>query len=191
MGVRDLFDIKEHFQRLAKGEPGSFKIIFESYRKRVFGVALKALKSESDAEEVVQDVFLAVWQARENLFHVNDPEGYLFTITYNTIYAHLRKISRDRQLLNTLINYFPGKQNTTRDLVDAHEVDRLINRAIDQLPAQQRTVYELNRREGLSYDEIADRLNLSRNTVRNHLAEAMKRIRSFLIRTTAMLIIFF
>jgi RNA polymerase sigma-70 factor (ECF subfamily) len=67
MLVYDLYDMREYFQRLARGDASAFETIFELYKKRVFGVALKMLKSETDAEEVVQDVFLSIWLAKRNL----------------------------------------------------------------------------------------------------------------------------
>lgn len=188
MPDHNLYNIKECFQSLAQGDASAFGTIFEFYKKRVFSVAFKMLKSEIEAEEIVQEVFLSIWMAKSKLSHINDPEAYLFTITYNTIYTHLKKTSRNQQLLKTIINHLTDIQNTTDDTIAANETNKLINEAIQQLPSQQRTVYELSKLDGLSYDEIAVQMQLSRNTVRNHLAEAMKSIRVFL-KKTAMLFI--
>ena len=186
MSVHGLYDIKECFQNLAIGDTGAFRTIFELYKKRVFAVALKMLKSETEAEEIVQDVFLSIWLAKEKLSNINDPEAYLFTITYNTIYAYLKKASRNKQLLNTIIDHLSQIQNITDETIAVHETGKLIYKAIQQLPQQQRTIYILCKQEGLSYDEIAEHMHLSRNTVRNHLAEAMKTIRAFLKKTTVL-----
>src|SRR4051812_38841936 len=113
MPAYDLYDIREYFQSLAKGDTGTFRTIFELYKKRVFGLALKMLKSETEAEEIVQDVFLSIWLAKSKLHHINDPEAYLFSITYNTIYAHIKKASRNQQVLNTIIHHLTQIQNTT------------------------------------------------------------------------------
>jgi len=180
MPVHDLYDMRECFQSLATGDASAFETIFEFYKKRVFGVALKMLKSETDAEEIVQDVFLSIWLAKSNLNQVNDPEAYLFTITYNTIYTRLKKASHNQELLNTIIHHLTQIQNTTDETIAARETHKLINEAVQQLPLQQRTIYELSKHQGLSYGEIAERMHLSKNTVRNHLAEAMKTIRAFL-----------
>lgn len=188
MPVYDLYDMRECFQSLATGDVSAFETIFELYKKRVFGVALKMLKSETDAEEIVQDVFLSIWLAKANLNQVNDPEAYLFTITYNTIYTRLKKASHNQELLNTIIHHLTQIQNTTDETIAARETHKLINEAVQQLPPQQRTVYELNKQEGLSYNEIAECMQLSRNTVRNHLSEAMKTIRVFLKKATMVLI---
>lgn len=186
MPVHPLYNIKELFNNLANGNEGAFATIFELYKKKVFSVALKMLKSETEAEEIVQDVFLSIWMAKARLDAINDPEAYLFTITYNTIYTHLKKASRNRDLLKMIIHRLAQIQNTTEDTVIANETGKQINKAIQQLSPQQQTVYQLSKQEGLSYEEIAERMNISRNTVRNHLAEAMKTIRGFL-KKTAML----
>ena len=147
---------------------------------------LKIVGEPFSAEEIVQDVFLSIWLAKAKLSDINNPEAYLFTITYNTIYAYLKKASRNKQLLNTIIDHLSQIQNITDETIAVHETGKLINEAIQQLPLQQRTIYELCKQEGLSYDEIAEHMHLSRNTVRNHLAEAMKKIRAFLKKATVL-----
>lgn len=189
MPVHDQYDLKECFQSLVRGEAGAFETIFNLYKKRVYFLALKMLKSETEAEEIVQDVFLSIWLAKTKLGNINDPEAYLFTITYNTIYTHLKKASRNQQLLNTIILHLAQIQNTTDEIIAVHETGKLINEAIQFLSPQQRTVYQLSKQEGLSYDVIAEHMHISRNTVRNHLAEAMKTIRAFLKKTTALFIL--
>jgi RNA polymerase sigma-70 factor (ECF subfamily) len=138
------------------------------------------LKSPTEAEDIVQEVFLSIWQSRAGLDKINDPEAYLFTITHNTIYTHLRKASRNEQLLNAILYYIAQKQNTTEETVAAHEAGKLIREAVQQLSPQQRTVFELRKQEGLSYNEIAARMQISQNTVRNHLSIAVKTVRSHL-----------
>ncbi len=180
MPVHELYDIREYFQRLAKGDTSAFETIFYYYKKRVFGVAFKMLKCETEAEEIVQDVFLSIWLAKSRLSLIKDPDAYLFTITYNTVYSHLKKASRNKVQLTAIVHRISQIQNTTDETIAANETGKLINAAVQQLPPQQRVVYDLSKLEGLSYDEIAGHLQLSRNTVRNHLAEAMKAIRIFL-----------
>lgn len=173
-------NIQECFQRLAEGDLSVFEAFFEAYKKRVFGVALKMLKSPTEAEDIVQEVFLSIWQSRERLDKVSDPEAYLFTITHNAIYTHLRKASRNEQLLTAIIHQIAQRQHTTEDSIAAHETGKLISEAIQQLPPQQRIVYKLSKQEGLSYHEIAEHMHISQNTVRNHLSVAVKTIRTLL-----------
>jgi len=192
MPVYELYNLKELFNNIANGDDTSFGTIFELYKKRVFSLALKMLKCETEAEEIVQEVFLSLWQAKARLGEINDPEAYLFTITYNTIYSFLKKASRNKEFLNSIIQHLNQIQNTTADTINGNETSKLIKEAIHSLPPQQRTVYQLSKQEGLSYDEIAAGMKISRNTVRNHLAEAMKTIRIFLkkIHIILMLVVF-
>lgn len=182
MPCRDPYeiDITACFQALAKGDLSVFEVFFEAYKKRVFGVALKMLKSPTEAEDIVQEVFLSIWQSRARLDKINDPGAYLFTIAHNAIYTHLKKASRNEQLLNAILHHIARKQNTTEETVTGHETERLISEAIQQLSPQQRKVFELSKQEGLSYHEIAERMHISQNTVRNHLSVAIKTIRALL-----------
>lgn len=180
MAVYDLYDFKEYFQRIANNDEKAFATIFDLFKKKVFAVAFKMLKSETEAEEIVQEAFLSLWRSRTQLSGVENPEGYLFKITYHTIYAHLKKTSRKQELLDGIIINIAYKQNTTQDMVAANETSRLIYEAVQKLPPQQRTVFELAKLNDLSYAEIADKLGLSRNTVKNHLVQAMKTIRVLL-----------
>lgn len=188
MPIVACFNIETCFHALANGDTSGFESFFESYKKKVFSVALKMLKSDTDAEEIVQEVFLSIWQSRARLGEVNDPEAYLFTITYNAVYKHLRKISQNLRLVNAVIKRISESQNSTEETITAHETDRIIREALLQLPPQQRTIYELNKLHGLSYHEIAENMHLSRNTVRNHISVATKTIREILEKWAIVLI---
>lgn len=186
MSATPLYDLKAYFSDIAEGDASAFKSVFELYRGRVYGIAFKMLKSEPEAEEIVQDVFLTIWIRREKLTDVNDPEAYLFTIAYNTVYACLKKTSRREELINKLIDRISEIQNSTEETVVHRETQSLINDAVLTLPPQQRAIFQLSKQSDLSYDEIADRMHLSKNTVRNHLAEAVKTVRMFLKKTALM-----
>src|SRR5690606_30021504 len=151
MSSQNLHDIniEECFQRLAKGDVSMFKEVFEAYKKREFGVALNMLKSPTEAEEIVQEVFLSIWQSKGRLDKISDPEAYLFTITHNAIASHFKKALSNEQLLNLVLHHISRKQDTTEEIIAAHETERLISEAIQQLPRQQRTVFELSKKEGL------------------------------------------
>lgn len=179
LGKQEL-DIKAWFQALSAGDLNMFEFIFQAYKERAFGVAIKILKSPTEAEDIVQEVFLAVWQSRVRLNEIYDPEAWLFTITYNAVYTRLRKAARNQEIIDNIIYYISRKQNLTEEVVATHEMNQLVQEALGQLSPQQRTVYELSKEEGLSYHEIADHLHISKNTVRNHLASAIKTVRAYL-----------
>lgn len=180
MAVYELYDLKEYFQRISNDDENAFATIFDLFKKKVFAVAFKMLKSETEAEEIVQEAFLSLWRSRVQLNNVENPEGYIFKVAYHTIFAHLKKASRQQELLDGIIINLTYKQNTTQEMVAANETSRLIFEAIQLLPPQQRIILELAKLNDLSYAEIGEKLDLSKNTVKNHLVQAMKTIRVLL-----------
>src|SRR5690606_35603133 len=124
------FDITACFKSIGNGNTNGFEALFETYKKRVFSVALQTLKTQTEAEEVVQDVFLSIWQSRARLANILDPEAYLFTSTYNAIYAQLRKISRNERLIHTIVQQITDEQHSAEEIIAGHEAARMIRAAL-------------------------------------------------------------
>lgn len=164
---------------IAAGNERAFRIFFEKYKDRFYAAALKMTASDSVAEEMVQDIFIKIWQRREYLTDIENLDAYLFTTLYNQVYKYYKKQALDRKLLK-LISQSPNFHNITEEMVLLRESEKLINEAVAKLPTQQQTVFKLSKQEGLSRDQISKHLNISPNTVRNHLADATKFIRNYL-----------
>lgn len=139
------------------------------------------LKSEFWAEEVVQEVFMQLWANREKLTVIEAPAAYLFRITANRSLDRLR-----RQELEVKMQYVVNKAlhrdtvNFQQNSYDIEYLESLVTEAVRQLPEQGKLIFELQRKEGLSYQEIADQLGISKNTVRNHMVKTLHFIRSYL-----------
>lgn len=153
--------------------------MFNHYKDRFYYVALKMTGLEHASEETVQEVFIQIWKQRESLAGVENPDAYFFTILYRQVYQFYKKTALEKKL-ELAIAEAPISKNFTDETVMAKESERLINEAVSRLPAQQQLVFKLSKQEGLSREEIAAQMNISPNTVRNHLAEAMKSIRIYL-----------
>lgn len=177
----------ELLQHIAKGDEAAFRVLFDGYKARFYAVAIKMTRSSTIAEEMVQDVFLRIWQSREQLAVVENPESYFFTILYRQVFKHFKKLALEHKLLK-LIAESPAFQNITDETILAQESERLINEAVSKLPPQQQLVFKLNKQDGLSRDQIAEMLHISPNTVRNHLAEAFKFIRAYLKYATFLIL---
>jgi len=171
----------ELFRRISEGDTDAFTILFRQYFEPLKWNAAKLLKSDFWAEEVVQDVFTQLWSGRERLAEVQSPDAYLFRITANRCFDRIR-----RQALEVKIQYLithvirPEATSNQQNSYDLNVIEKLIREAVDQLPAQQKLVFELQRNKELSYQEIADQLRISRNTVRNHMVKALQAIRTHL-----------
>ena len=177
------YDEKELLKQVAEGEESAFRKLFDLYKERFYAVALKMTRSDEVAEDIVQDVFMNIWSKREGLVDVVNPSSYFFTAVYRRVYHHYRKIALEKKLLQVVP---PAKEwvNTTEEMVLAHEKKNLISEAIAKLPPQQQLAFKLNKQERLSREDVAHQLHISPNTVKNHLADAIKFIRIFLLKST-------
>ncbi|BAV07872.1 RNA polymerase sigma-70 factor, ECF subfamily [Filimonas lacunae] len=183
-----LYEQKQLFTRLASGDETAFRMLFDSYKSRFYAVALKMTRSEYVAEEIVQEVFVTLWVKRDQLPAIEKPATYLFTIVYNSVYAHFKKLAQEKKIEQALTEQATDLESPLEVLLQNKENEHLLLRAIEQLPPQQKLVYKLIRQEKLSREEVAARLQISPNTVKNHLQEAVKFLRSYLERAMPLLI---
>lgn len=178
-----LHDEKALLAKIAAGDERAFRELFNLYNKRFYAVALKMTRSDEVAQDIVQDVFMSIWSKRESLVDVDNPSSYFFTVVYRRIFHHFRKLALEKKLLRIAL---PEKEsvNTTDEMILAHESKNLISQAIAKLPPQQRLVFELSKQQGLSREDVARQLDISPNTVKNHLLDAIKFIRAFILNST-------
>lgn len=165
--------------KLKKGEVEAFDQIYRHYAQKLFQFSLKLLKNRADAEEIVQETFLKLWANRHKIELYASFQSYLFTIAYNTIISVLRKRVSEKKFVHYVQSLNLIEQES--DIIGKLELEELnarVQRIIDQLPPRQREVFRLSREQHLTYQEIAARLDLSVNTVENHIVRALKFIRS-------------
>lgn len=172
---------RELLLRIAEGDEKAFRVFFDAYKNRFYAVVLKMTGSDATAEELVQEVFLRIWQSRQLLVGVDNTDAYFFTAVYRLVFRHYKKVAQERKLLATLADADESDHNTDESILAA-ESKRLIDEAVSRLPVQQQKVFKLTRQEGLSREQVAEHLHISPNTVRNHLADATRFIREYLNR---------
>lgn len=172
-----LHNERELLLSIAKGDEKAFRQLFNHYWKHIYSVAFAFTKSIVLSEEIVQDVFLKVWLKRELLTPVKNFKGYLFTVARNHIYNELRKKSCEQSFGEHLQEFFIEFSSLPEQQLFLKETQSLIDEAVAQLPTQQRTVYELSRKDGLDHSQIADKLGISKLTVKSHMNKALRVIR--------------
>jgi RNA polymerase sigma-70 factor (ECF subfamily) len=158
----------------------AFKRLFDTYKNRVYGYIMSITHSPYSAEELTQEIFIKLWLCRDVLNRVDNLDGYIFAVARHKTLNHLRKAAYDSKLLKELQELAMPEVNNVDERALAREYEELIGDALTLLSPQRRTVYQLSRVQGLNHDEIAHSLNLSRNTVKNHLVEALRFIRHHL-----------
>src|ERR1700685_2025915 len=157
-----------------------FKRLFDSYKNRIYGYVLAIAHSPYAAEEITQEIFIKLWLCRDLFPDVENLDGYIFTIARNRTLNHLRKAAYDTRLLKELQELARPQSNNVEERALVTEYDQLLRDALSRLSPQRRLVFQLSRDRGLNHEEIAQQLHLSRNTVQNHLVEALRFIRSYL-----------
>ncbi len=180
MPIQSLYDEKNLLAQVATGDEKAFRRLFNQYWDNIYSVAFVFTKSTVLAEEIVQDVFMKLWQKKEQLPGIENFEGWLFTIARNHILNELRKKITVQSFREDLEQYFLETSSQPDEALLLKESEQLISKAVDQLHPQQKKIFIMMRREGLSQKEIADKLNLSRLTVKTHMHLAIKSIRQYL-----------
>ena len=179
------------FQRVTLGDEEAFREVVYYYSPKLISFLFSITKTMHTAEEIMQEVFLRLWQNRENV-EADNLGGWLYRVASNLAYSYLKREALNGRLLSSLKKKRQGNQFSEIDeQMDYKECNELIYKALNQLPDQQRKVYQLSLQEGMSRKEVAEVLNISPNTVRNHLTRALQFLRHFLSHATVLMSFFF
>lgn len=176
----DELNEQELLHRLAEGNQEAFRRIFMHYYPKIRGFILGLLKSEEDAEDLAQEIFAKLWSKRESFAEVRNLGVYLFVLSRNTAYNYIesRQVS-----INRMKEYdFEEADNSSplEDLV-AKDLNLLVDMVVEGMPPQRKLIYKLSRVAGLSNSEIAEKLQLTKKTVENHLNLALKELRNSIL----------
>jgi RNA polymerase sigma-70 factor (ECF subfamily) len=170
-------DERTLFSLIEKGDETAFRMVFDRYQKLFYGRAFRLSGSHYFAEEVVQEVFLRIWSKRSIIAEVENPEGYIFTMFYRVLYDRYRQEAIEKKNRSAVLE-MPASEGLSREDMEVLEQRmEILQRALHQMPQQQATAYRLIKEEGLNREQVAEKMGLSPNTVRNHLAEAMRYLR--------------
>jgi RNA polymerase sigma-70 factor (family 1) len=175
-------DTAEDIELLTKvrnGDQLAFAQVYNQYRSKIYAYAANLCKSPETAEEIVQEVFVRLWQKKEQINTDLNFNAYIKKITLNHVLNHLKKVAREKSLQEEILRYIEAIRNTTEDNLLEKELLKTYNEAIALLPPQKKIIYQMSRNEEMTHDQIAEKLNISKNTVKNHMVEATKFIRSY------------
>jgi len=174
----DKKDIQNFLKEIAKSDcPDSFRLLYNHYYQKLFRQALFYLNNNPDfAQEVVADVFVALWQSRKILDTITNPDAYLFIALKHASARYIEKNYRKNTELFT--EKLPDTDYNNSDATDYEVLDRELQekykKALDKLPARCREVFRLVREERKKYSEVADLLGISPKTVDNQMSKAVK-----------------
>lgn len=176
---------------MAQGDETDFVQIFRNYQDHIFKVAYQFVKSQALAEEVVQDIFLKVWEKRADLTDLDSFRNWLFIVSRNYLYNYMQRMALDKSVRKRWMTEHPLYENSSDYSLREAKFSEFLSGIISSLPAQQQRVFRLAREEYLSYAEIAQRLSISPNTVRIHMSRALASIRKSLKENGIEYLLFF
>ena len=166
--------------KLQKGDVEAFDLVYAKYAGKLYGFAFKYLKSKAETEEMVQSVFLKVWENHKTLRKESSFKSYLFTIAYNEICNCFKRRTHLQKYIGVQLLENSNASSDTEELINYHSTLEQLNEIIARLPERQRTIFLKSRQEGKTTKEIAEDLGISAGTVDNYISESLKFIRSHL-----------
>ncbi len=188
-----LEDITRYIKRISRGDEVAFKYVFDYYYPKIRNFAYKVLHEHEYAQEVAQDVMLSFWQMGDKLTEIDNLEAFLKMLSKRRSIDVIRRIQRERQVAEEWRLQADDGANETEDHIFVNETQQILKNGIALLPPQQQKVFQLCRQQGLKYEEVAARMNISHGTVQTHMKLALKFLRQYVRKhagLTVLLIIF-
>jgi len=174
------YEEKALLLKISEDDENAFRTLYDIYFHRLSVYIFKLCKSDTATEEIVQDVFIKIWEYRSSLASIDTPEAYIFSMARNKTIDLLRKLARETGLIGVLKAHLELSNNEIEDKLNLADLRRLIDEALEPLSDQKKRIFHLSGNEGLEHDEIAQIMQLSKSTVKNHLSQTLQHIREFL-----------
>ena len=173
-------DEKELLLLLKQGHEAAFEEIYKLYSSRLFGNIYRMVKSESTSQEILQEVFIKVWNNRTGIDPERSFRSYLFRIAENKVYDFFPKVSRDKKMHAHIIVIATEHYEHIEELLLRKEDNEIVHKAINSLSPQRQLVFRLCKLEGKSYAEVGRELDISVSTISDHIVKAKKTVREYL-----------
>ncbi len=181
----------ELISRLKKDDHDSFQQLFDRYSHTLFRFSFCYLKSKEAAEDVVQEVFLKIWNRRNEIKNDTSFQSYLFTIALNAVRKHFNKLSRQNELKHDILLEFSESKSRIDDKPDYQALLDKLDNLVDRMPEKRREIFIKKKIEDKSLKEIAEECSITPKTVEYHITEAMKFLKTEFEKLQVNGIIFF
>ena len=167
-------------ESIAGGDEGAFKCIYNKYHGSLYHYSLKFVRSDELAKEIVHDVFLKLWESRSGLKRELSLKGYLLKICKNHILNLLKRATREASIKTEILRCSGNSYNDAEGAIHYADYYRFALQAIENLPPQRQIIFRMCKIEGRSHEEVAERLGISKGTVRDHMLKASRYVKKYL-----------
>ena len=171
-------------ERLQAGDIDAFKHLFHSYYTDLCRYVLLFIDDEDAAEDIVQDLFIYIWEHRETIDFKISHQNYLYQAARYKVLNFKRDNSLHAQKKDEISNQTLHFENSgIEEAIELKELNRIIDEAIDLLPEKCQQIFRLSRKDELSYREIAELMLISESTVKNQISTAIRKIKSYILHS--------
>ena len=168
-------------QRMVEGDENAFKYFFDTYYDDLCNFVNGYLRDETLSEDIVQSIFIYLWENRDSLLSNSSIKSYLYTASKNKSLNYLRDEKNKHRIEGALFAQTESFSDESADrYLEFEELKTILSRAVEVLPTQCKTIYQLSRDEGLSQKEIAEKLGITMKTVENQMTIAIRKIKEHL-----------
>jgi RNA polymerase sigma-70 factor (family 1) len=165
---------EELLPELIAGRAEAFTVLYERYNRNIYQFIYKYVHSAAMADDLTQEVFIKVWNAREQLGHVQSFKGYLFVSARNHTLNSLKAALRNENAMGEVVRNFVTQRKATDERLLETDYAAFLQRELAKLPERTREIFRLCRQEGRTYEEVAQELGISKSAVKNHMVFSMK-----------------
>lgn len=178
--------------RLNRSDPDALKELYDEFAPTIYRYVFSILHSDSDVQEVLQTVFIKIWDIRESLRDDTNIQSFFITISKNSSYNFLKKKYRERLFFSQLSESISQKApELLESAIIEREINTKLSKLIDLLPAQRKKIFLLSRFDMLTYKEIAAQLKISENTVDTQMRKALKFLKIHMSDDISLILILF
>lgn len=174
---------------IAEGDRSAFKLLYTRYLNNLYRYAFLMCNNKETSEEIVQELFVKVWEKRADLTRVNSIKAYLYRCTKNMLLDYVRKQQMESRIYDLLQQSTPSSATDCDNRVIHSQYYSLIREAIQQLPKKRRQIVEMRTYDELSLDEIAANLSISKSVVKKQLYQGISFVRSYLHQEAELIIL--
>ncbi|NGM67179.1 RNA polymerase sigma factor [Sphingobacterium sp. SGR-19] len=177
-------------------DQGAFRELYNRYSGKLYGNILRMTKSKDTADDILQSVFIKIWENRFAIDTMRSFKSFIYQIAQNTVFDNFRKEARLRVLASSVAHQreeLEQSESPTEKWIGAKEYKTMLENAVSQLPPRRREIYQLCKLEGLTYDQVSEIMGISTSTINDHIVKASKALREHLTQSRyyTLLLLFF
>ena len=164
---------------LIRNDEAAFSELYIRFKDRLYYFCLNLLKSREEANDIVQEIFIRIWESRNFINPDLSFSSFLYTMARNRILNHFRDVDIDEKVKSILAQRTPVEDNSIESDLIYTEYQKILKEAIEALPPQRKKIFNMSREESLTHKEIAAQLGISVNTVQEHISESLRFIKNY------------